>query len=87
MNNVTIIIPTLNEERYLPALLDSIANLAYEGNIQVIVVDAQSEDRTVDIAKSYCDKLEISVFHGPRDIGAQRNLGAKKRKICQPFVS
>jgi rSAM/selenodomain-associated transferase 2 len=45
---ISIIIPTLNEERLLPSLLDAIVQQRTEH--EVIVVDGGSQDRTLDIA-------------------------------------
>jgi len=46
---LTVIIPTLNEERNLPKTLDSVVGWARE----VIVFDSFSDDRTADVAKAY----------------------------------
>ncbi len=49
---ISIIIPTLNEEKFLPKLLSSIRSQTYK-NYEIIVADANSTDRTVEIAKEY----------------------------------
>lgn len=49
---VSIVIPTYNSEKTLPICLESIKRQTY-GNIEVIVVDNFSTDRTVEIARSY----------------------------------
>ena len=70
--NLSIIIPTLNEEDYLPLLLESIKKQNFaEG--EVIVADARSQDKTVEIAKSYGCK----VIFGGCSPAAGRNEGAK----------
>ena len=48
---VSIIIPTLNEEKTLPGLLDSIKAQDFD-DYEVIVSDAHSKDKTREIAKS-----------------------------------
>ncbi len=53
---VSIIIPTFNEERYLPRLLKSIQNQTMEPK-EVVVSDAFSTDRTRLIAKQYGAKV------------------------------
>jgi len=53
---LSIIIPTLNEEKYLPRLLESIKKQTYK-NYEIIVSDAGSCDRTVPIAKKYRCKV------------------------------
>ena len=49
-NKLSIIIPTFNEEKYLPRVLESIQKQDYQ-NYEVIVADANSKDNTVKIAK------------------------------------
>jgi len=53
---VSVIVPTRNEEKYLPKLLLSLKMQLYD-NIEVIVVDYMSTDRTVDIAKAFGAKV------------------------------
>ncbi len=53
---VSIIIPTLNEEKFLPFLLESIKKQDFK-DYEVIVADAGSKDRTLEIAKKYGAKL------------------------------
>src|SRR6266702_7918120 len=49
---VSIVIPTLNEEKYLPRLLMSIREQTVPP-AEVIVADADSIDKTKQIAKSF----------------------------------
>ena len=49
---VSVVIPTYNSERTLEKCLKSIVDQTYK-NIEIIVVDKFSEDKTVEIAKSY----------------------------------
>ncbi len=71
---ISIVIPTLNEEKYLPKLLDCIKNQTYKG-YELIVADADSGDKTKKIAKKYGCKI---VKGGLPAIG--RNNGAKIAK-------
>ena len=52
MRLVTIIVPTYNSENTLELCLRSIKNQSYK-NIEIIVVDRFSEDKTVEIAGKY----------------------------------
>ena len=70
----SIVIPALNEERYLPLLLRSIVETGIEG-LDVIVVDGNSDDRTQEIARSFGARLFVS---DKRNVGYQRNLGGSK---------
>ncbi len=70
---VSVIVTTKNEERNIENCLKSIRNQTYK-NIEIIVVDNNSDDRTKEIAKKYT----AQVFnHGP-ERSAQRNLGAER---------
>lgn len=73
---ISVIVPTLNEEKYIGLLLESIRQQG-STDIEVLVVDGGSQDRTLDIAKKYSAK--IFVFTGLGEF-ASRNVGAKKAK-------
>lgn len=77
----SIIIPTLNEERFLPLLLDSLVAQPQK-NFEVIVVDGKSKDKTIEVAHQYDDLLpSLTVIDGDRrGVSAQRNKGAKNAK-------
>lgn len=71
---ISIVIPTLNEEKYLPRLLDSIKSQDFS-DYEVIVSDGGSIDKTVSIAQAFGAKVVInSTIKHP---AAQRNNGAK----------
>jgi len=53
---ISIIIPVLNEEKYLPLLLKSIKKQSFS-DYEIIVADAGSKDKTVEIAKQYGCKV------------------------------
>lgn len=80
VDELSIIIPTLNEEKYLPKLFDSIAIQNFRGKLQVIVVDGNSIDRTIQIAQNYKDRFDLLILKTPADIGLQKNKGAEKAK-------
>jgi rSAM/selenodomain-associated transferase 2 len=70
--NVSIIIPTLNEEAALPAVLENVAAVA--PGCEVIVVDGGSTDWTVEIARAYGRRIRVIVSERGR--GIQMNAGA-----------
>ncbi|RLF01434.1 MAG: glycosyl transferase family 2 [Thermoprotei archaeon] len=72
---VSIVIPTHNSEKTLLLCLESIKRQTY-GNIEVIVVDNFSRDKTVEIGKKYGAKVYI---RGP-ERSAQMNHGALKAR-------
>jgi len=67
---VSIIITTKNEERIIAKCLESIVNQSYS-NIEIIVVDNKSTDRTVEIARKYTD----SVYDCGPERSSQKNYG------------
>lgn len=77
---LSVVIPTLNEERFLPNLLSDLSRQK-EKNFEVIVVDGNSDDNTVKKARSYKDKLPIRTYIvSKRNVSYQRNFGAEKAK-------
>ncbi|MFH2019779.1 MAG: glycosyltransferase [archaeon] len=73
---LSIIIPTLNEEKYLPKLLECIKNQTYK-DFEVIVADGNSKDKTVDIANRNKCKIIFEPKDGKGHPGKARNCGAK----------
>lgn len=72
----TIIIPTLNEEKFLPNLLTSLAQQTVKP-FEVIVVDGKSKDKTVLVAESFKKDLPLKVVACERaSASMQRNRGA-----------
>ncbi|MGQ9721937.1 MAG: glycosyltransferase [Candidatus Jordarchaeum sp.] len=78
MVKISVIIPTLNEESYLPCCIKSILNQSLRRNMyEIIVADSHSSDKTPQIAKKYADYL----LDVPRKgAGAARNAGAEIAK-------
>jgi glycosyltransferase involved in cell wall biosynthesis len=77
----SIIIPALNEAKYLPNLLTDLAQQTYQ-DFEVIIVDGDSDDATVAKAKTFKSKLpSLTILTSPkRHVCTQRNLGAKAAK-------
>lgn len=73
----SIIIPTLNEEEYLPALLTSLTHQRFH-RFEVIVVDGKSKDRTIAKAKRFASKMpQFTILTSPaQNVSTQRNMGA-----------
>lgn len=67
---ITIIIPTLNEEKYITGCLDSILESTYsKENMEVFVVDGMSDDRTREIVHQYENKYDfITLLDNPYKI-------------------
>jgi glycosyltransferase involved in cell wall biosynthesis len=76
----SIVIPTLNEEKHFPQLLENLANQTFQ-EFEVVQVDAQSEDQTVKQAQKFKNKLDLKILtSGTKNVGYQRNLGAEKSR-------
>lgn len=77
----SIIIPTLNEEKFLPRLLTSLKNQT-DKDFEVIVVDGGSTDKTIQKAKKYEKFLpSLTIISSEKqNVSYQRNLGAKIAK-------
>ena len=74
----SVIIPTLNEEDYLPKLLSDFAKQKRK-NFEVIVVDANSKDKTKEKALKFSKYFPLEFIDGKRqNVSFQRNLGAQK---------
>jgi glycosyltransferase involved in cell wall biosynthesis len=73
MKKISVIIPTLNEEKYLASTLQSLANQTYR-DFELIVKDGRSKDNTVDIAEEYAD---LVISQKDVSIGDARNQGAR----------
>lgn len=73
----SIIIPTLNEEKFLPRLLDNLVKQKYK-NFEVIIIDGGSEDKTLEKAEKYKAFLNLKIItQGKKNVSYQRNLGAE----------
>ena len=68
---ISLVIPTYNEERYLPATLSSIRRLRRQPD-EIIIVDSSSVDATARIARRFGARI-ISVAE--RGIGLARQIG------------
>ncbi len=70
MKKITVAVPTYNEQENLPRLLDSL-----DFADQVLIVDSGSEDKTVEIAKSYGADV---VHHQFKNFADTRNFADQK---------
>ncbi len=76
---LSIVIPTRNEEKFLPLLLQSIQEQTAQPT-EIIVADNNSTDATRDIAKKY----HCIITQGGNHPGIGRNKGAKI--ASQPYL-
>lgn len=65
---VTVIVPARNEEKFIAHCLDSVLSQT-ETNLQVVVVDSASTDRTADIVRDYMKRDgRVELEHNPEAI-------------------
>ncbi len=78
MPTYSVIIPTLNEEKFIGNLLTSLVHQS-EKDFEVIVVDGFSKDATAEVVRSFQKKLpKLSLIVSKKaSLPLQRNLGAK----------
>jgi glycosyltransferase involved in cell wall biosynthesis len=76
----SIIIPTLNEQEYLPKLLHSLTLQSIK-DFEVIVVDGVSDDATIKAAEEFNNLLHLTILStARRNVSYQRNLGANRAR-------
>lgn len=75
-NLVSVIIPVYNEEQEVANCLQSIRKQSYK-NLEIIIVDDGSTDKTLQIVKKFKAKILTQKHKGP---GTARNLGASKAR-------
>lgn len=79
----SFIIPTLNSEKYLNDCLNSLSLQTYK-NIEIIIVDKSSTDKTLEIASSYTD-LDIKIYT-QRDNNPENAVAYGFKKSCGNFI-
>lgn len=81
MSLVSIIVPVYNAEEYLAECIESVINQKYK-NIEVILIDDGSKDRSLNICNNY-KKMDdrITVISQPnKGVSAARNTGIEYSK-------
>jgi glycosyltransferase involved in cell wall biosynthesis len=78
---ISLIICTLNEEKYLPMLLNSIDR--QEGVYEIIIVDGNSSDSTREVAREFSktskQPVNLVTMQSP-GLSAQRNRGVEEAR-------
>lgn len=74
MSSVSIIITALNEERYIVRAINSAIGQTYP-DIEIIVVDDGSTDKTLELIHSFGSKLKVVHNDKPTGLMSARNAG------------
>lgn len=77
----SVIIPTLNEEKYLPKILQSLVKQTFR-DFELIVVDGDSKDKTLKVFNGFKHLLPCatSILSDKKNVGLQRNIGAGRAR-------
>ena len=76
----SIVIPTLNEEKFLPKLLGDLKKQTFK-EFEVIHVDGSSTDQTVAKAAEFASDIALKTVRvKERNVSFQRNTGSSKAK-------
>jgi glycosyltransferase involved in cell wall biosynthesis len=71
---ISVVIPTLNEGKYLGECLRHVRAQNYPGEFELVVADGKSRDATVSIAKKFGAKV---VYEPENTIASGRQVGAE----------
>lgn len=77
--DISIVIRTLNEERYLDELLEGISRQICRFNYEIVLIDSGSIDNTLSITKKY----NCRIFHISRE---EFSFGRSLNRACQASV-
>ena len=80
--SVSIIIPVLNEERFISSLLESIALQDYDHQLlEIIIIDGDSDDKTIENLNKAIESIDIKVkvlINKKRITPISLNMGIKE---------
>ncbi|GAA0768001.1 glycosyltransferase [Clostridium subterminale] len=79
MEKISVILPSYNVEKYIGKCIDSLINQSYE-NIEIIIVNDGSTDRTLEVAKEYSkvDSRINIINQENKGVSCARNNAIKK---------
>ncbi len=88
---ITVIVPNYNGELYIARCLDSIVNQTYK-DIEIIISDNMSTDKSVDIVKEYCerhDNIRLVMCTNGQGVSYARNFAISQARgeYIYPFDS
>lgn len=74
---ISVVIPTYNEDKYVRSCLENLKKCK-TANYEIIIVDAKSTDKTVEICREYTDKILIE--NKKEGLAIARNKGVEIAK-------
>lgn len=83
--HVWVVLPAYNEEQSLPPLLDRISDAMLHARLEytVLVVDDGSSDATGRIARSYAERIPLTLETHPVNLGLGATIRDGLTKSCQ----
>ncbi|MBD1935704.1 MULTISPECIES: glycosyltransferase family 2 protein [Cyanophyceae] len=76
MKKFSVIIPTYKVEKYIAAAIESVLNQTYQ-NFEIIVVNDDSPDRSIEICQQFTDSRIKIVSQKNRGLAGARNTGIR----------
>jgi glycosyltransferase involved in cell wall biosynthesis len=78
---VSVVMPAKNEKRYIGTAIESVLQQTYQ-NLELIVVDDYSTDRTAEVVRSFNDRRVIlyEKKSEPAGVSASKNIGIARSK-------
>ena len=86
-NKVSVLMSTFNSERTVAAAIESLINQTYK-NIEILISDDCSEDKTFDICSEYERNNEnIYLFKNKTNIGLTKSLNLLLKKSSGTYIA
>ncbi|NDP27999.1 MAG: glycosyltransferase [Flavobacterium sp.] len=76
---ISVIVPVYNSEKFISECILSILSQDYNRNIEIVISDDGSTDKSLEVAESYGDK--IIIVKKPNDCKTKGASGARNRGI------
>lgn len=86
MKTVSVVMCTYNGEKYLREQLDSLIHQTLQPT-EVILQDDGSSDHTIEIAHSYCDKLNLKIYRNETNLGFSKNFESAISKATGDLIA
>ena len=87
-NKITLIIPTLNADKYICRCLDCLVKQTFV-NFLIIIIDDNSSDSTIKLAQPYQKKLQLVIIKKPSSVakGAAASINYATKLIKTPLFA
>ena len=83
---VSVIMPAYNGEKYIGAAIESILNQTYD-NWELIIVEDQSEDGTIDVIQKYTDDSRVHLYQNKENRGISYSTNFAIQKSAGKYIA